>query len=211
MRWSLPILLFLAGCGARAPAGGDEGADPAAGGNDLLGNLAAVNDSNDPARLQALIDRAMPSAIPRAKDAAYRNLRGGAGGSVCGEVAPAGPKRVFLPFVITPDALAVVGTTPRIAYEDPNDFLADAWIRWCATPEELQKLAPTLQNAARAAGPAANEVSAAIPPPIDPSVVQVDPPPPPPPDRPVPAPPPAKPAPPPQIDSFFNSVQHRDR
>lgn len=211
MRKIALLLLILAGCGSKP---GSEAADPAApGGNDLLANLA-VAAPDDAARLQALIERAMPAALARPKDAQYRNVRAGTGGSACGEVAPkAGAP--FVPFVVTPDALAVIGTKPAIAWEDPDDFLADAWIRWCASPEELARLGPTLANAARSAVPLGNSVTAATPPPIDPSIIAVDPVPPPPSDSPMPAPAPAPrpkaPPPPPQIDSFFNSVQHKEK
>jgi hypothetical protein len=211
MRKAVLILLALGGCGQKGPRDATEPADPA---NGAALNLAVAAAPTDPAQLQALIERGMASSLRDPKAAQYRNVRAGAGGAACGEVAVR-PGAPFLPFVVTPDALAVLGTRPDIAWEDPDDFLADAWIRWCASPEELAKLGPRLQNAARSAPPPpGNEVSAAIPSPIDPSVVAVDPPPPPPSDRvappPAPAPPP-KPAPPPQIDSFFNSVQHKDR
>jgi hypothetical protein len=207
MRKLALILVLLCGCGPKAA---DESVDAAGAGTDLTANLAAAASPGDATRLQALIDRAMPAALPNAKSAQYRNVRGGAGGSACGEVA-AKPGAPFLPFVVSPDALAVVGTRPDIAWEDPDDFLADAWIRWCASPEELAKLRPRLESAARALPPGGN-ITAADPSLLDPSII-VDRPPPPPPDSPMPAPPAPrpKPAPPPQIDSFFNSVQHKDR
>jgi hypothetical protein len=209
MRKAALILLVLSGCGQKAPQAG-ESAEPAA----AAGlNLDVAAAPADPAQLQALVDRGMASSLRDPKAAQYRNVRAGAGGAACGEVAvKAGTP--FLPFVVTPDAVAVLGTKPDIAWEDPDDFLADAWIRWCASPEELAKLGPRLQSAARSAPPPGNEVSAAMPSPIDPSIMAVDPPPPPPSDRVVPAPapaPPPRPAPPPQIDSFFNSVQHKDK
>jgi hypothetical protein len=94
--------------------------------------------------------------------------------------------------------VAVVASGPRIAYEDPNDFLADAWIRWCATPEELEALGPAIQAAAAKAAstdPSLNIAEPEIPLP-EPAA--------PPPEAPRAKPPPP---PPPQIDSFFNSVQ----
>src|SRR5256885_9534156 len=36
------------------------------------------------------------------------------------------------------DAVAVIGTSPEVKFNDPSDFLADAWIRWCASPDELK-------------------------------------------------------------------------
>jgi hypothetical protein len=209
MRKAALILLVLSGCGQKAPQAAEPAEPAAAAGL----NLDVTAAPTDPAQLQALVDRGMASSLRDPKAAQYRNVRAGAGGAACGEVAvKAGAP--FLPFVVTPDALAVLGTKPDIAWEDPDDFLADAWIRWCASPEELAKLGPRLQSAARTPPPPGSEVGAALPSPIAPSIMAVDPPPPPPSDRVVPAPapaPPPRPAPAPQIDSFFNSVQHKDR
>lgn len=199
------ILLLLAGCGAKTA---DEGADGAGAGEaDPFANAAAVAAGPaDPARVQDLALRGMAGILRNPKGAQYRDVRPGVGGSACGYVAPEGAAAEgFRPFVVTPDAIGVIGTTAAIAFEDPDDLLADAWIRWCATPEELQRLAPALQAAAAAsaAAPATEPAQAPLPP-IDPPVV-----PEPAPD-PVPAAPPAKakaPPPPAQIDSFFNSVQ----
>jgi hypothetical protein len=207
MRSGLLILRLLAGCGSKGGGGQAANDAYAASGNDLLDNLA-IPAGDDPARLQALIDRAMPTAIENAKDAQYRNVRSGAGGSVCGEVAakPAKGAPVFVPFVINPDALAVVGTGPKIDFSNPDDFLADAYIRWCATPDELKRLAPDLNRAAAQAPsvvpPAADggDSVTATALPIAPPAAET--PPSEPPAR------PRKPPPPPQIDSFFNSVQH---
>lgn len=200
------IALLLAGCGSKQATSTGNVADPeaaaaAAAANALVANALAPADPNDPARLQALIAQAMPAAIPDAKDAQYRNVRGGAGGAVCGEVAskPVGRAApVFRPFVINPDGLAVVAATPKLAFADPSDFVADAWIRWCASPEELQKLAPQLRHVEVTPSAVGDNVQAGAEP-----------------APPVSAPPasPAKPAPSPQpppasVESFFNSVQH---
>jgi hypothetical protein len=209
MRKVALILFLLSACGTKTPR--EEASAPETG-SPMPANFADSVQAEDPARLQGLIDRAMPAALKDPKAAQYRNVRAGAGGSACGEVAvKAGAP--FVPFVVSPEALAVVGTRPQIAWEDPDDFLADAWIRWCATPEELAKLRPKLDDAARAPIHDSDNVSAAVPPPLDPSILAIDPPPPPPSDSPLPAPKPkpAPPAPPaPRIDSFFNSVQHKD-
>jgi len=210
MRKWLLILLILSSCGKKAPVDEPTGPD---GGSLLPANLADSALPDDSAKAQALIERAMPAALKDPKAAQYRNVRAGAGGSACGEVAlKAGAP--FMPFVVNPDAIAVVGSRPQIAWEDPDDFLADAWIRWCATPEELAKLRPRLEKAANAPIPSPAEAGAgAIPPPLDPAILAAEPPPPPSTTAsPVPAPR-AKPAPPPptpRIDSFFNSVQHKD-
>src|SRR5579875_2310912 len=161
--------LLLAGCRDKPEGVGNanvvdnEAAAAGAAANAILENALAPADPNDPARLQAVIAQAMPTAIPDAKDAQYRNVRGGAGGAVCGEVAskPVGrAPPVFRPFVINPDGLAVVAATPKLAFADPNDFAADAWIRWCASPEELQKLAPQLRNARVTPAPIGDNVQA---------------------------------------------------
>ncbi|MDB5694360.1 MAG: hypothetical protein JWO81_3423, partial [Alphaproteobacteria bacterium] len=149
------VALLLAGCGSRGGGGGNvadnEAAAVGAEANAMLANLGAPSGQDDAARIRDLIARAMPAAMPDAKDAQYRNLRSGVGGAVCGEVAAKTAGRAapaFRPFVINPDGFAVVAATPKLAYDDPGDFVADAWIRWCASPEELQKLAPQLHRAA---------------------------------------------------------------
>jgi hypothetical protein len=206
MRKWLLILFLLSSCGKKAPV--DEPPAPE-GGSLLPANMAESAAPDDSAQVQALIERAMPAALKDPKAAQYRNVRAGAGGSACGEVAVKGGAP-FVPFVVSPDAIAVVGTRPQIAWEDPDDFLADAWIRWCASPEELAKLRPRLEKAANARIPDPSNVSAAVPPPLDPSIPAFDPPPPPVAERPAPPPKPAPPPPTPRIDSFFNSVQHKD-
>jgi hypothetical protein len=195
----LPVLL-LAACGAKGEGNAETDAQ-----NDLLANLQLVDRNADPARLQALIDETMPAALGNAKDAQYRNVRAGAGGAVCGEVSSA--KQPFLPFVITPAKLALVGASPQIQFADPSDLLADAYVRWCATPEELSRIGPQLHQAASdPANITMSQVTAAIPAPPPPEAAEV------PTAAPSPAPKaaPAKPAPPPQdIDSFMNSVARK--
>jgi hypothetical protein len=150
----------------------------------------------------------MASALPNADGAQYRALRAGAGGSACGEIVTAGKgplAGVARPFIVTPDGVAVVADGPEIGWDDPDDFVADAWIRWCATPEELERLRPQLERAAaESVNTAATAPDAGPDLPLPPILEEA----------PVPAPAAAQIAqtprksspPPPRIDSFFNSV-----
>jgi 8-oxo-dGTP pyrophosphatase MutT (NUDIX family) len=199
MKWCL-IPILLAGC-AREPA--DEGEEAAARqAAEEAALQASLPQGEDPARLQALIDRAIPAVLPNAAKAQYRAVRAGVGGAVCGEVSTGGPYR---PFVITPEAVAVVADGPAIAFDDPSDFVADAYIRWCARPEEMERLTGDLARAAAESAatellPAPPEAPLPVPLPV-PAEEQVS----------ATRPPaqPAREAPPPQLDSFFNSVQRQ--
>jgi hypothetical protein len=208
MKTLLPILLLLASCGSKnaeedAASNGSSGEVPA--------GAAASPSAEESAALQAKVSRAMAVVLPGAGTAEYRNVRAGAGGAACGEVATAGKEAgIFRPFIVTPDGLGVVASGPAIAWDDPNDFVADAWIRWCATPEELARLGPQLQNAAVNSAAAAAEVPAAEPdlplPPVRDGAPLTAPPP-------EASPPPQRkeaPPPPPRIDSFFNSVDRSE-
>ena len=207
MKKTLLILLILAGCGSKDT---DEADGNAAGGDPAV--PAAAAQGPDPAQLQAIVDRAMPLAIPDAAKAQYRGIRAGAGGTVCGEVStPAkGAPGPFRPFLVTQSGVALVSDRPTIDFADPDDALADGWIRWCATAEELQALGPTLEAAAAGAAAASpSEVSATQVPTIDAIPILT------PSAQPANATQPAEPAPkaktaepppPPRIDSFFNSV-----
>jgi hypothetical protein len=204
---SMILLLLLGACGSGGGEGGGGGGGEGPGGDPLAGLDPTAPP--DPARLQAIVDRAIPAALPDAAGARYRGIRAGVAGSVCGEVAT-GSDGPFRPFVVNPSGLPLVAPGPTIAFDDPSNLLADAWIRWCASPEELQRLEPELQKAARSA------VGAGLPPSDAPPLempLEL-----PPPDIAAapPAPPPAPPreerkaaAPPPpaQIDSFFNSIE----
>jgi hypothetical protein len=216
MRKTWLILLLLAGCGA-GDTGGSGGGSGGGGTDDLSANLMVGVPAPDMNQLQGLIDRAMPAAIPDAANAQYRNLRAGAGQSVCGEVATKwaeGQAGEFRPFLITADGVPVIGNQARVPYENPADFMATAWIRWCATPEELEALASEIKTMEPVIpepdmnGVAPVTAPIPMPPPDVPMVVQVPPP--------AAAPAPAakaepKAAPPPQIDSFFKSVQRGEK
>ncbi|QAY76364.1 hypothetical protein [Sphingosinicella sp. BN140058] len=200
MRKLCLILLSLSACHNDAAEEGvvDAASEPQ---QALVTNAAVGSSAPDPAQLQAMVKQAMATVLPDAKAARYRNLHAGTGGAACGEVAAG--STAFRPFVVTPNAIAVVAATPAIAFEDPSDIFADAWIRWCATPDDLRRLGPVLQQAA-----ASNVIETIpnpeIPPPGEPAL-----PPPTPADT---QPPPAavaQPAPRPEIDSFFNSVKRQ--
>jgi hypothetical protein len=198
MRILLPILvLLLAACDDRdADAGDVEGAAGSA------APPAAGTSGPDLAALQALIDRAITRAMPGGATARYRNVRAGTGGAACGEVAL--QSAVFRPFVVSRDAIAIIAEGPTIAFEDPSDSVADAWIRWCATPEELLALEPQLRSAAMTPAAEIESNMAALPELELPSAA------PPPPAAASKPPRPSAPPPAPQIDSFFNSVQRPD-
>ncbi|HEY7808996.1 MAG TPA: hypothetical protein VIA98_01295 [Allosphingosinicella sp.] len=203
----LPILLLLASCGSQG--GDDNAAGEGAGGAAADGQpvLPAVPNL---AALQAKVERAMASALPNADGAQYRALRAGAGGSACGEIVTAGKgplAGVARPFIVTPDGVAVVAEGPAIGWDDPDDFVADAWIRWCATPEELERLRPQLERAAAASvNTAATAPDTGPDLPLPPILEEAPAPAPAAPAAPAQTPSKKSPPPPPRIDSFFNSV-----
>lgn len=199
MRKLCLILLSLSAChnDGTGEGAGDAASEPQ---QALVPETGLPSTAPNPAQLQAMVKRAMAAVLPDAKAARYRNLHAGTGGAACGEVSAGSTP--FRPFVVTPNAIAVVAATSAIAFEDPSDIFADAWIRWCATPDDLRRLGPVLQQAA-----ASNVIETIpnpeIPPPGEPAL---------PPPTPADTPPPraaAQPAPRPEIDSFFNSVQRQ--
>ena len=213
MKQLFPILLLLASCSGQND---DDAASETSARNDAaLASEPVLPTGEDAAAIQAKVSRAMALALPDAGSAQYRGVRAGAGGAACGEVAAGkgAAAGAFRPFVVTPDGIAVIAPGAAIDWQDPDDFVADAWIRWCATPEELQRLGPQLQSAAinsaaaaaAAAAPAADEPDLPLPPVLEQGPGAAEP-------APAPAekaaPPPARKseAPPPRIDSFFNSV-----
>lgn len=206
---ALLALLFLPACQAKE---GDSAPEEAAAADESLTNLQFADGAADPVHLRELIDRAMPTAVADADKAQYRNVRAGVGGAACGEISTAGGP--FRPFVVTPTALAVVGATPKIAYSDPSDFFADAYVRWCATPEEMSHIASEIRRAA--ADPA--NVTMALTPQARADIEAAAPVDDTPPPAPSPAPPPPAPAAPaaatkagpaPTIDSFSDAVRRK--
>lgn len=204
MKWVLPVLLALAGCGSdpRQPGGGGAQGDPAR-------LEPALPEAPNQAQLEAKAAQALSSVLLSPKDARYWNLRPGSSGAVCGEVDSrqedgkfGGPR----PFVVTPEGVAMVSPATRVVYGDPGDLFPDFYIRWCATPEELTKLGPNIREEAPAEPGAANMADGTDLMPAG--------------DAPLPAPPPASPrveiSKPEQVsptkppsgdeDSFFNAV-----
>ena len=199
-RW-FAILLLLAGCDS------DDQADQTTKG-DPSGLLRDLNVP-DPRRVKQSIDRAFSGILT---EPIFTDVRATPLGSICGYVDDKdkegrykGPR----PFLITPDGLPLVSTSPRIMFEDADDIFPDFYIRWCATPEELRMVGPLL-SARDNAAPAAPE-------PLEPDLIPLDPLPPPPAEpAPVNTPPPKpeeKARPPAKAsdrqsdaDSFFNAV-----
>ena len=207
MRTFYAILLLLAGCSGQK-ADDPEAAERAEAAALQAELQRAAAAAADPARLEALAARTLPGVMPGAKNLRFRNLRAGSGGAVCGEVAA--DNIDFRHFVVTSDPVALIAAGPAVAFDDPYDPIADAWIRWCATTDELHKLAPELQR--NAAQPIADDVpvpqtetvplpeALPEPEPVAPA-----------PDRKRPAAAPAAPTRPAEIDSFFNSVDRPGR
>jgi hypothetical protein len=150
MKWILPPLLLLAACnseqGADAAEEGAQDADPVLEAANMVAGTAAA----ETAKLEAKLQSAMAVILRDPGSARYSNVRSGAGGSVCGEVDSkqesgrhGGPR----PFVVTPEGVAVVSSAPAVSYDDPEDVFPDFYLRWCATPEELQRVGPRLQTA----------------------------------------------------------------
>lgn len=150
MRW-LAALLLVSACNSKGDDEAGGGASPAA-----IEGLEEVPGAQSPAQLQA---RAAAAIGPIATDPRFSEIRGGALNAVCGKVdskLPNGQYAGFRPFVVTPEGVAVISATPTINFDDPADPFPDLYIRWCATPEEMQTI-----------GPAVARSAAVPPPPVD--------------------------------------------
>lgn len=169
-------LMLLAGCGWASPDDSnvqEQGADLAA---EALAaaNQAAGEQGEDPAALQARVERAMGVILRDSESARYANIRSGVARSVCGEVDSKqenGRYGGMRPFVVTPEGVAVISTTAAIGFGDPADIFPDYYIRWCASPDELTRLGPAVRTPLPA--PADPGVQADIP-----DIPMLDPPPP---------------------------------
>lgn len=148
MRWFAAALLLLGACGSKSDEdAGDGGATPA--GLEALPEGAAMS----PAQLQARAEAAI-GAI--AKDPRFSEIRGGPLNAVCGKVDSKLPNGKYAgprPFVVTPEGVAVISVTPSIMFDDPTDPFPDLYIRWCATPEEMQTIGPAIARTAEAPPP----------------------------------------------------------
>ena len=147
MRW-FAALLLLAGCGSKSEQGERGGSDPAA-----LETLVEGPTALSPQQLQA---RAASAVATIARDPRFANIRAGASNSVCGEVdtkLPSGKYAGFRPFLVTPEGVAVISAGPRIMFDDPADPFPDLYIRWCATPQEMQTIGPMVARTAEVSPP----------------------------------------------------------
>jgi hypothetical protein len=150
MKTGWAALLLLSACGPQSPGGvvasdtNESEIDPA-----MAANLIAEVRPEDPAELKARVDSAMAAILRDPKSARYANIRGGAGGAVCGEVdikQANGRYGGFRPFLVAPDGTALVSRDRRVSFADPDDRFPDAWINLCASPEELRTLGPGLRG-----------------------------------------------------------------
>jgi hypothetical protein len=210
-------LLLLAGCGSQD--GSQRGASGGAGLPGEAGMSEMEGNDENPAQLQARAVAALSSELPDPQSARYANVRKGAGEAICGDVDAKGVDGEYSgyrPFVVSPEGVAVVSRTRTVMFNDPGDLFPDAYIRWCAPPEELNSLG------ARVAGgdpaltkPIGEEVLNIAPTPEDTLLAE----------QPAPAvpvvPPPPRPEPPAEVvppaskengvqeDSFFKAVKRK--
>ena len=205
-------MLLLYGCGSRSDeANGNSAVAEAAAARQLERELNAQAEAGLRRRLESL------SAI--LTDPAYQNVRSGPMGAVCGEVdsqGANGKRSGFRPFVIAPDGFPLISTTPQIMFHDPEDMFPDAYIRWCASPEEMERIAAVVarRDAVAAGGAPGDDPDPALDPlliPEPPPPPIVEPAPPAPATRTAPRAPEAQPtksgeATSPEQDSFFRSV-----
>jgi len=202
-------------CLALAACGSDENAD--AGNNQAAGPAenaaAAPGSAADP---MPRVLAAMEGLLVDPSAALYSNLRPGSVGSICGAIAvplPNGTRAPPVPFVVSPEGIALVSATPHLAWDMPEDPFPTAYARWCATPRELEEM-----QAAIAASPARPPPDQSLPGDPLPGGNMVEPAPqpplqPPPQPEPRATRPPARPEPPsdPNDVSFTNAVRRPDQ
>jgi len=138
----LSVLLALTGCGSAVPT---HRTDPD---STVAANENSTTSSPPAAELQRRAIEALRQVLPDQASVRYSNVRSGSGNSVCGAVtltrtgSADAPQRLF---VITPGGGAILSTAASVNFADPLDTFVDAYIRWCATPEELLAVQENLQ------------------------------------------------------------------
>jgi hypothetical protein len=141
-------LLLLAGCGSKSEQRESGGSDPAG-----LETLVQGPAELSPQQLQA---RAASAVGTIAEDPRFAEIRAGVSNSVCGQVdakLPNGKYAGLRPFLVTPEGVAVISAGPRIMFDDPADPFPDLYIRWCATPQEMQTIGPMVAQTAEVSPP----------------------------------------------------------
>ncbi len=150
MKWlsvlSLPILIcLLLSCGSPARVHRTD--------QETAMNTVEDGSSNSTsaADLQRLAIAALSQILRNAASGRYSNVRRGSGNSICGTVildgaAGTGIGQRF--FVIAPAGQPFLSATAGINFSDPLDSFVDAYIRWCASPDELQTLQGNMLNLA---------------------------------------------------------------
>ena len=136
--------LLAAGCDSD---GGSAASDEA----DRVADAATINGALSPeeaARLRAQAIAALRAVLPNAETAAYRNIRPGFVGAICGEVAAVNSagQSVPTPFIVTADGTAILSPTPGLALEDPTDTFPSLYARYCASAEELRQIDARLES-----------------------------------------------------------------
>jgi hypothetical protein len=131
----------LAGC----DSGGDEQAETTALPAGQQAAQAAGVAAADSA-IEARARQALGAIMPDSDTLRLADLRAGGSGAACGRAEIKGPdgKPAWRPFVVTPEGVAVVSTTPEVRITDPEDPFPDFYIRWCASPAELARLQPNM-------------------------------------------------------------------
>jgi hypothetical protein len=140
----LLLLLLVAGCGSQDQQQAGADGEPAAGSDAI--NLETGESERTPEQLQSRASEALRPILADPPSARLSNLRNGHAGAVCGHVDSKVDGRYAgaRPFLVTPDGAALISPTPEIGFGDPSDVFPDFYIRWCASPEELERVQPQM-------------------------------------------------------------------
>jgi hypothetical protein len=133
---------LLAGCGSSSSGAAD------------------ATGPDEAARLEAHVRAALTGVIPNPDAARFSRLRDGVRGAICGEVEVGRP-RTLHPFIVVPDGTALVSPSPTLRIDDAGNRFADLYVRYCATVEEMARMAESqndLGPAAEIAPPGAEAV-----------------------------------------------------